>query len=175
MSSTNHAPAEPSASAAPSRPLEIAFGLVAVGVTAAYLFLSTQIVLRQQAAPGQIDARFWPTLLGVAGVAVAVIVLAIALVRPARDRDDLDRAQPGGILRVSVASALTLAYILVWSAGSVIAFGYRFELLPIVTALYLLALMILFGARRWWALILYPVVLTAFIYVLFGMLLRVPL
>ena len=37
------------------------------------------------------------------------------------------------------------------------------------------ALMLLFGQRRWLGLVLYPIAVTVFIYVLFGMLLRVPL
>ena len=55
------------------------------------------------------------------------------------------------------------------------AFGYRIELFPIVTALFMASLMLLFGQRRWLGLVLYPIAVTVFIYVLFGMLLRVPL
>ena len=64
--------ADEHAGAAASRPLEILFAAVALAFTASYLYLGTQIPLRQEAAPGQIDARFWPLLLGVAGVAVGV-------------------------------------------------------------------------------------------------------
>ena len=46
---------------------------------------------------------------------------------------------------------------------------------PIVTALFMASLMLLFGQRRWLGLVLYPIAVTVFIYVLFGMLLRVPL
>ena len=59
--------ADEHAGAAASRPLEILFAAVALAFTASYLYLGTQIPLRQEAAPGQIDARFWPLLLGVAG------------------------------------------------------------------------------------------------------------
>ena len=39
----------------------------------------------------------------------------------------------------------------------------------------LFLLMLVYGHRRWVGLIVYPVAVTALIYVLFGMLLRIPL
>ena len=51
---------------AASRPLEIALAVVALVFSTSYFFLSTQIVLRREAPPGQIDARFWPLVLGTA-------------------------------------------------------------------------------------------------------------
>ena len=163
------------AGAAASRPLEIVFASVALAFTAGYLYLGTQIPLRQEALPGQIDARFWPLMLGTAGVAVSIALLAIAITRPPQSRDDIERAQPGGILRVFLTCVLTLGYVELWVVGSVVAFGYRFELFPVITAGYLVLLMLLYGQRRWLGLVIYPIAVTAFIYVLFGMLLRVPL
>lgn len=162
-------------SARVSRPLEITFAVVALAFTATYLVLSTQIELRQAAAPGQIDARFWPFLLGTTGVAVSVALLAFALVRPPLTRDEIERIQPGGVFRVVVAAVLTFGYVAVWSLSAVVAFGYLIEIFPIATALYMIVLMLIFGQRRWWGLIIYPLALTGFIYVLFGMILRVPL
>ncbi|WP_315073506.1 hypothetical protein [uncultured Microbacterium sp.] len=69
--------------ASASRPLEIVFAVVALGFTAGYLFLATQIPLRREAAPGQIDARFWPLVIGVTGVVIAIALLAVAITRPA--------------------------------------------------------------------------------------------
>ena len=163
------------AGAAASRPLEILFAAVALAFTASYLYLGTQIPLRQEAAPGQIDARFWPLLLGVTGVAVSIALLVIAIVRPAPSREDIEPIQPGGIVRVIATCALTGVYVGLWSVASVVAFGYRIELFPIITALFMASLMLLFGQRRWLGLVLYPLAVTAFIYVLFGVLLRVPL
>lgn len=162
-------------SARPSKGLEIAFATIALAITAAYLILGTQIDLRREAVPGQIDARFWPILLGTIGVAVSVALLAIAVVRPAPDRSDIERIQRGGVVRVLITSALTIAYVAGWTVSSVVAFGYRIELFPIVTGVYLFALMFVYGQRKWLGLVLYPVLVTAFIYVVFGMLLRVPL
>ncbi|GAA1540459.1 hypothetical protein HD600_001027 [Microbacterium ginsengiterrae] len=158
-----------------SRPLEIAFGAVALAITAGYLALSTQIDLRREAAPGQIDARFWPLVLGVTGVVVAIAILAIAITRPAPGRDDLERIQPGGVVRVIATIAIAGVFIAVWSLGSVIVFGYRIEVFPIAAALLMAALMLVYGHRRWLSLVIYTVAVTAFIYVVFGMLLRIPL
>jgi hypothetical protein len=158
-----------------SRPLEIVFGVVALAFSAGYLFLSTQIPLRREAAPGQIDARFWPTVIAVTAVVIALSVLAMALTRPAPGREDLDRIQRGGMLRVIATLAIAGVFIAVWSLGTVILFGYRIEVFPVAAALLMAALMLLYGHRRWLSLIIYSVSVTAFVYVVFGMLLRIPL
>lgn len=162
--------------ASASRPLEIVFAVVALGFTAGYLFLATQIPLRRrEAAPGQIDARFWPLVIGVTGVVIAIALLAVAITRPAPTREDLERIQPGGYLRVIATLAITGTFIALWSLGSVILFGYRIEVFPIAAALLMAALMLLYGHRRWLSLVIYSASVTAFVYVVFGMLLRIPL
>lgn len=176
MSTTDIAPEhDTEGSAAASRPLEISLAVVALLFSAGYLYLSTQIVLRREASPGQIDARFWPLVLGTIAVAIAVILLVIAITRPAPSREDIDRIQPGGVVRVLITGVLTIAFVAAWSASSAVLFGYRVELFPIATAIYLFLLMFVYGQRRWVGLVVYPVGLTALIYVLFGMLLRIPL
>ncbi|MFD5214328.1 tripartite tricarboxylate transporter TctB family protein [Microbacterium sp. NPDC058345] len=161
--------------AAHSRPLEIAFAAVALAFASGYVALATQIPLRREAAAGQIDARFWPMVIGVAAVAVAVVLLVIAITRPAPERNDIERIQPGGIRRVGLTLAISLAFIALWSLGSVILFGYRIELFPVVAGLLMASLMLVYGHRRWLSLIIYSAALTAFVYVVFGMLLRIPL
>ncbi len=161
--------------AAPSRPLEITFAAVALAVAAGYLALAVQVPLRRAASPGQIDARFWPTVLGVSAVAVAVLLLVIALTRPAPERDDVERIQSGGYLRVGATLAITIAFVGVWSLGAVVVFGYRVEVFPIAAGLLMASLMLAYGHRRWISLVVYSVVVTAFVYVVFGMLLRIPL
>lgn len=161
--------------AAPSRSLEVVFAAVALAVAAGYLLLATQIPLRREAAPGQIDARFWPTVIGVAAVVTAIVLLVVALTRPAPTRDDVERIQPGGVLRVVLTIVIAGAFIAVWSLGSVVLFGYRIEVFPIAAGLLMAGLMLLYGHRRWLSLIIYSAALTAFVYVVFGMLLRIPL
>ncbi|HWK76831.1 tripartite tricarboxylate transporter TctB family protein [Microbacterium sp.] len=175
MSSTEVADSDEYQGAASSRALEIAFGVAALAFTAGYLALSTQIHLRREAAPGQIDARFWPMVLGVTGVVVAIAILVIAIMRPAPGREEIERIQSGGVLRVIVTLVIATAFIALWSLGSVILFGYRIEIFPVAAALLMAALMLVYGHRRWLSLIIYTVSVTAFIYVVFGMLLRIPL
>ncbi|GAB3633105.1 hypothetical protein GCM10027421_24580 [Microbacterium shaanxiense] len=175
MSEAEVAESDEYQSAAPSRALEIAFAVVALAVTAGYLVLTTQIPLRREALPGQIDARFWPMVLAVTGIVVAIVLLAIAITRPAPGREEIERIQPGGVVRVAATLAISIAFIALWSLGSVILFGYRIEVFPIAAALLLVALMLVYGHRRWLSLIIYTASLTAFIYVVFGMLLRIPL
>jgi hypothetical protein len=158
-----------------SRPLEIAFGVVALAFTSGYLYLATQIPLRREAAAGQIDARFWPMVIAVTGVVIALAVLAVAITRPAPTREDLERIQPGGYLRVIATIVIAVVFVAVWSLGSVILFGYRIEVFPIAAALMMAGLMLLYGHRRWLSLIIYSVSVTAFVYVVFGILLRIPL
>lgn len=158
-----------------SRALEIVFGVVALALSAGYLFLTTQISLRREAAPGQIDARFWPTVIAVTAVVIAVAILAMALTRPAPGREDLERIQPGGYIRVIATLVITGAFVALWSLSTVILFGYRIEVFPIAAAVLMAALMLLYGHRRWVSLVIYSASVTAFVYVVFGMLLRIPL
>lgn len=162
-------------SATPSRRLEIAFAAVALAFAAGYLALAVQIPLRREAAPGQIDARFWPTVLAVAAVATAVVLLVIAITRPAPTREDVERIQPGGVLRMILTIAIACAFVALWAVSSLIVLGYRIQIFPIAAGLLMAALMLVYGHRRWLSLIIYSVSVTAFVYVVFGMLLRIPL
>lgn len=166
---------EQDAPPAPSRLMEIAFAAIALAFCAIYLVLGTQIELRREAVAGQIDARFWPLLLGSLGVAASVALLVYAITRPPATREDIERIRPGGVLRVAVTCVLTVVFVALWSVSAVVAFGYRIEIFPIITALYMFVLLLIYGLRSWIALIVYPLTVTAFIYVLFGILLRIPL
>ncbi|MDQ0614845.1 presenilin-like A22 family membrane protease [Microbacterium sp. W4I4] len=161
--------------ATPSRRLEIVFAFVAIAFTACFLVLATQIPLRREAAPGQMDARFWPTMLGVAAVTLSILLLVIAITRPAPTREDVERIQHRGVTRMVVTLAITCTFIALWSLGAVVLFGYRVEVFPIAAGLLMASLMLVYGHRRWLSLIIYSVTVTAFVYVVFGMLLRIPL
>ena len=161
--------------AMPSRRLELTFAVVALAVAAGYLMLALQVPLRRAAAAGQMDARFWPTVLGASAVAVAVVLLVVAISRPAPTREDVERIQPGGVLRVIATLAIVVAFVALWSLGAVIVFGYRIEVFPVAAGLLMASLMLVYGHRRWLSLLLYSVAVTAFVYVVFGMLLRIPL
>ena len=114
-------------------------------------------------------------VIAVTAVVISLAILALAVTRPAPGREDLDRIQPGGVVRVVATLAITGAFIAVWSLGTVILFGYRIEVFPVAAAVLMAALMLLYGHRRWLSLIIYSASVTAFVYVVFGMLLRIPL
>lgn len=162
-------------SATPSRRLEILFAVIALAFTSGFLFLAVQIPLRREPMPGQMDARFWPTVLGTTAIALSIVLLVIAITRPAPTREDIERIQPGGVWRMALTLVIACAFIGLWSLGAVVMFGYRVEVFPIATGLLMAALMLVYGHRRWLSLIIYSVSVTAFVYVVFGMLLRIPL
>lgn len=146
----------------PSRRLEIVSALVALAVTSALIVLARQIEVRTET--GGIDPRWWPELLGFVGVALSVVLLAVVIRRPV-PRDDLQSSTREGWTRLVAAVALTAVYILLWP---VVGF------LP-ATCAFLFAVVLLFGARGWKALVIFPIAMTAFIQILFGTLLRVAL
>lgn len=160
---------------APSRALEVSFAAGAVAFSVIYLVLSFQIELRREAAAGQIDARFFPILIGIIALVTSVAMLIFALIKEPPTREDLEKQQPGGLIRVGAALLISLLYVAIWSLKSVIIAGYRIEVFPFATALFIFALIWLFGPRKIAGLIIYPLAITAFIWVLFGMLLRIPL
>lgn len=161
--------------ARPSRALEITAAAAALIVMVAFLILVQQIELRQESAPGQIDARFWPTLLGVLGVIIAARRLVFTFVTQPTDRDDLEVIRPGGMRRLALTVVLVIAYLTLWRLRSVEAFGYNINLFVFITPVLLAVLLYIYGARSWKAFAIYPIATTAFIYMIFGTLLRIPL
>lgn len=158
-----------------SRALEVCISLGAFLAFAAILPLALTIPLRTEASPGQIDARFWPTVLAVVGLAVSLGRLVVSLLAAPENREELDRRQPGGLRRMVSTLLVTMVFIAVWSVGDVILAGYRIQLFPIAMALYLAALLALHGGRGWKPFVLFPIPLALGTYLLFGALLRIPL
>lgn len=170
---TTTAAAEDAVSAAPSRRLELASAVVALAFFAVLLVLATQLELRREPVPGQIDARQWPIILGILGIALSLWRLAISLLRPPDSRDDLEPIRAGGVTRLALTLLLTLGYVAGWAVREQVHLG--FPLFWLITPLFLAALVATYGARNWKPLVLYPVLLTGFAYLLFGTLLRIPL
>ena len=149
--------------AAPSRPMEITIAVVGLALSILAIVLSRNIHLRM--GGGGIDPKWWPTVLACAGAALSGLMLVRALALPVAAREDLEGAQRDGWARMFVALVLSSLYVFGWWR-----FGY---LGP--TLVYLFALLWTFGVRKVTALVLYPVLTTAFIYGLFHFLLRIPL
>jgi len=161
--------------AAASRPLEVGAAVVACAVFGVALYLSVTLPIRAEAAPGQIDARFWPSVLSIVGLGLALARLMATLVTEPHSRADVEARQPGGVLRVVSTLAITTLFVIVWSIGDVIFAGYRIQLFPIAMAAFLAVLLALYGARSWKSYVLFPVPLAIGTYLLFGVLLRIPL
>ncbi|WP_083587306.1 tripartite tricarboxylate transporter TctB family protein [Agrococcus sp. Marseille-P2731] len=158
-----------------SRRTEVIIAIVAIAFMAAAIVLAQGIELRREPAEGQIGARFWPSLLAIVGLALAIWRLVIAIVSAPDDRSDQEVVSAGGYRRLALTLLLTIAFIALWSIRSVVAFGFRFEVFPVLCALFLVGLVWLYGGRGWKALVLFPALLTAGIYVIFHVLLRIPL
>jgi len=159
----------------PSRRMEVAVAVVAVVFMATALVLAQRVELRREAVPGQVDARFLPEMLALVGLALAGWRLVIAVVASPDGREDQERVQPGGYLRVALTVLASVVFIALWDQRTVTALGYRTELFPIITLLLLVVLVWLYGGRGVRALVIFPVLMTAGIYLLFDLLLRIPL
>lgn len=156
------APEDAVPAAPTSRPLEVASALGALVLLGALAYFARRIELRTET--GGIDPRWWPELLGTVGVVLAVALLVVSVVRPA-PRDDLEASTRQGFVRLATTVGLAAAYLVAWPlVGFLVA-----------TPVFLLALLALFGARGWRALLGFPVLTTGFIYLLFHTLLEVPL
>lgn len=148
--------------AEPSRRLEIGSALVALVVLGGLAFLARRIEVRVET--GGIDPRWWPELLGTVGAVLAAALLVVAVVRPP-DRGDLEATTRTGLVRLVATVALAAGYLVLWPlVGFLVA-----------TPVFLLAAVALFGARGWRTLVLFPLLTTAGIYLLFHTLLEVPL
>lgn len=158
-----------------SRTMEVLLAAGALVLMAVLLVLASQIELRREAAPGQIDARFWPTVLGWTGVVVAAWRLVVTLTSSPDEREDLERVQDGGPVRLLLTLAAAVAFVAVWNVRDVVAMGYEVKVFPVAAVVLLVGLTWVYGGRGWKALVLFPVATTALIYVLFHTLLRIPL
>jgi putative tricarboxylic transport membrane protein len=152
-----------SASARPSRWLEIAVATAAVGLTGAVYLLGGAIDLRVE-QPGM-NPRSWPQLLGGLGFGLSVILLVTALVRPPQPRSDLDASTRPGWQRLLLTVGATLAFLAAWPA-----LGFVFT-----APVFIAAITAIGGGRGIRALLIYPIVMAALIYALFNLLLKVPL
>jgi hypothetical protein len=149
--------------ARPSRRLEVVCAAVAVVGSGVLVLQARAIEVRSET--GGIDPRWWPELLGTAGLALGALLLVVALVRPPFNRDDLEAATRQGWFRVAIAVALAVAFVLLWPVVGFL----------VATPVFLVAATYVFGGRGWKTLVLFPVLMTAGIYLLFHTLLKVPL
>jgi putative tricarboxylic transport membrane protein len=142
---------------------EIATALVMLAVTGSVFLLANLIGLRLE-QPG-LTPRSWPAFLGALGFGLSLILLITALVKRPSHNDDIEAATHSGWIKLLLALAATIAFIIVWPLTDFVIAAPVF--VAVVTAIG--------GGRGIRALVIYPVVMTAALYAMFNLLLRVPL
>ncbi|MFC4564835.1 tripartite tricarboxylate transporter TctB family protein [Nocardiopsis mangrovi] len=147
----------------PSRLRELVPAAAGAALAAAALLLAGQIDQGPESAG--IGPRWWPEVLAFTLLGLSVLHAALAWRRPAAAGDAPDPATREGALRLVAMLATVVGYGVLW---------YFIHFL-VSTAVLVAALAYLGGGRGWKALIAFPAVTTAVLYVLFGVLLRVPL
>lgn len=153
---------EPTPGLPPSKPLEAVTAIIAIAMSTSMVLFSRAIHVNRET--GGIDPRWWPTMLGAISLGLAVLLLVVALTRPML-RDDVEPTSRSGRINALITVVVAIGYAFAWPAVGFIP--ATLALLVILTAVY--------GARNWKVLVFFPVGLTAFLYILFATLLRVPL
>lgn len=154
--------AEPeTASASPLMEQVFAVGILAFGLTV--LQGARQITLRNEI--GGFDARAWPILIGWCLVITSVWVVIGAFTRRRAQRD-VEPATRSGWTQVVATVAITVVLL---------AFWYGEVSLLYLAPAYLIGLNLIFGMRNIKALAVFPAVITGFLYLVFQLLLKVPL
>lgn len=111
-------------------------------------------------------ARWWPTVLSVLALALSAVLLVVSIVRSPTSDPDLEPINHTGLRRALATVALCVLFVLAWR------YAYSF-LVP--CALLMAALLWVHGCRRWKPLVIFPLAMTVGIFVIFQLLLQVPL
>lgn len=149
--------------AQPSRTLDLVIAFVALAATATMVLLTLGISSRIDA--GGFTPREWPLILSSLGVAMSLWLVIEAIAGNPWQRDELEAATATGWRNLILTGVVAIAYVVGWGLIGFI----------IPTALFLLALLLVYGVRSPVALIGFSVGVTAGIYLVFHQVLRVPL
>lgn len=155
-------PGDEAVPAHPSRTLELLVAVVSAVLAGGWFALSRAMTVATDT--GGIDPRWWPSVLTGVWFGLSVLLLVWALRAPLA-RDDLESTTAQGWRRLLLLAVLSAAFIALWP---VVGF-------PAASLVFLALVLWVCGARSWKTLLIYPVATTAFIYLLFQSLLRVPL
>lgn len=154
--------AEDSAAAPPAPLMERVVAAVVILLGTAMLLGARGISVRNET--GGIDPRWWPTMIAVGIIAMGLWMLVGAL------RKDIERtvdpAQRSGWISVIATVGGLVAMVILWS------FHVPFLILA---PLFLIGTNWVYGLRRWTTLLLFPGIITALIFVIFRLVLKVAL
>lgn len=140
---------------------------VAAGVVLAFGVLmlvgARGIVLRNET--GGIDPRWWPTVIASGIIVCGIWMLANSLLGARLDRD-VDPSRREGWIQMLVTVGGLVVVLVLWH------FGITFLILG---PLFLVVINWVYGLRKWTSLLLFPGIIAALLYLVFRLLLKVPL
>lgn len=150
--------------AKPSGALERVLALALVAISIAGVIGSRSIDVANET--GGFDPRWWPTIITAISLLLSIMLTVVAFTKPPFDRDDIDAISQGGWYPFTVTVILTSLFVVAWQlTGNFV----------VPCAIMLGALIWAYGGRGWKALLLFPVLTTTLLYLLFHTLLKVPL
>ncbi|GAA3739381.1 hypothetical protein HDA32_002787 [Spinactinospora alkalitolerans] len=156
------AEAAPGPSRPRSRLRELVPALAGLALGLAVLVLTAQIP--EGAGLTGFSPRWWPEGLALLLIVLSVVHAALSWARPGAGEAPSEATRTGALRLVSLVLTI-LGYGVLW----------YFIDFRVSTVVLFAALTYLTGGRGWKALLVFPVVTTGVLYLLFGVLLRVPL
>ena len=127
----------------------------------AMLVAARGIVLRNE--PGGVDPRWWPTVIAVGIIACGLWMTFNAFRGVAIERT-VDESSGQGWIQVGITVGALAVVLVLWHFG-VLVLGPA----------YLIATNWVYGLRRWTTLLLFPAIIAGLLYLVFMLLLKVPL
>lgn len=144
--------------------LERTTALTVTALSIVALIASRNIDVRVD-APG-VGPRWWPTMLSSLSLVLSAMLSVITFTRIPDERDGIESASRAGWRRFGITIGIVALFVVAWTTTG------NF-LVPCL--LMLAALLFSYGTRSWKPLVLFPVVSTAVVYLLFHSLLQIPL
>jgi hypothetical protein len=136
-----------------------------VSLVAGLAFIALAQTVREPAIDTSLSPRWWPEVLGAVLALLSIGVGIKEFVSPSEPDEDTQPPTKAGAIRVVAVFAAIAVYGVIWYY---IAF-------PVATFALFVALAWILGARGWKSLVAFPFICTLVLYVLFGLLLKVPL
>jgi Ca2+/Na+ antiporter len=136
-----------------------------VSLAAGLAFIALAQTVREPAIDTSLSPRWWPEVLGGILALLSIGVGIKELVAPSEPDEDTQPPTRAGAIRVVAVFAAIAAYGVIW----------YYVAFPVATFALFVALARILGARGWKSLVAFPFICTLVLYVLFGLLLKVPL
>lgn len=112
-----------------------------------------------------LNGRFWPVMLAIGLIAIAIAVVIVPLLSRRVQTSDLEPINLMGLTKLVLGSALMVGFVLTWG---IIQFG-------VSAALITAAMTFVFGGRNIYSLLVFPAMLGLIFHFLFIVALKVPI